>query len=138
MEESVETEGAPKVKVFAWKVIHNGLPTRANRNYRHLDPLSVCEICGLEEEDVFHALIRCPHAIQLRQETRRHWVLPPESELTNTGPEWLVMLCSRFPVEMMSNFLMLLWRSWYVRNSWTQARVSGCLSKVRSSFFSTT
>lgn len=52
----------PKVRVFAWKAIQNGLPTRANRHYRHLDQQSTCQICGMGSEDVFHAVITCPHA----------------------------------------------------------------------------
>jgi hypothetical protein len=65
-----------KMLVFAWKVIKNGLPTRANRNYRHLDPESMCALCGMQKEDVFHAVITCPHAYALRSELRKRMALP--------------------------------------------------------------
>jgi hypothetical protein len=31
-----------KVRVFAWKVVRNGLPTRLNKKYRHLDDECNC------------------------------------------------------------------------------------------------
>lgn len=50
------------INLFAWKTINNGLPTRVNTKYRHLEHQDTCELCGQKAEDVFHASIRCPHA----------------------------------------------------------------------------
>lgn len=74
-----------KVRVFGWKVIKNGLPTRGNRCYRHLDQASVCEVCGVEPEDAFHAIITCPHATGLRHAMRDHWELPRMMRYINPG-----------------------------------------------------
>jgi ribonuclease HI len=106
-----------KVKVFAWKVANNSIPTQANKYYRHLAQYETCELCGHAREDCFHACVRCPHAVALRQAMRMHWVLPAEEDLQYTGPQWLLALASRFPVEVIGNLLMLLWRVWSVRNS---------------------
>ena len=65
-----------KVSIFAMKVVNNGLPTRVNKKYRHLKQQDVCQICGQYAEDVYHALVACPHALTLRQAMREHWVLP--------------------------------------------------------------
>lgn len=54
-----------KVKVFAWKVANNGIPTQANKCYRHLVQVESCELCGFGREDCFHACVQCPHAIAL-------------------------------------------------------------------------
>ena len=69
-----------KVKVFAWKVANNGIPTQANKCYRHLVQYETCELCGHVREDCFHACVRCPHAVALRQAMREHWVLPVEDD----------------------------------------------------------
>lgn len=106
-----------KIRVFAWKVVNNGLPTRANRCYRHMDEQKVCQLCGYENEDIFHAVIRCPHARTLRLAMRAHWELPVEKELINSGPDWLLLILDRYGVQTGANFLMLIWRCWNVRNN---------------------
>lgn len=55
-------EVSAKVRVHAWKVVNNGLPTRANKCYRHLDEERRWELCGWETEDCFHTVVGCPHA----------------------------------------------------------------------------
>lgn len=51
-----------KVKIFAWKAGSNCLPTMVNKKKRNLELSDVCSICGIEPEDVGHALYRCQHA----------------------------------------------------------------------------
>jgi ribonuclease HI len=110
-----------KVKVFAWKVVRNGLPTRLNKKHPHLEQESSCLLCGHPEEDCFHAIITCPHARALREELRKHLVLPDEIHLRNVGPEWLLAIMSRYDDFAAENFLMLIWRCWMVRNGVLQA-----------------
>lgn len=69
-----------KVRVFAWKVVKNGLPTRANKHRIHLEPQMNCELYGHGCEDVFHAVIECPHARALRIAMRAQWSLPAEAD----------------------------------------------------------
>jgi hypothetical protein len=105
-----------KVRVFAWKVDRNGLPTRVNTKHRHLDQDSSCLLCGSPEEDCFHALIVCPHAKALRSELRNHLKLPAEIHIQNTDPEWILSILDRYDEHTNTNFLMLIWRCWMVRN----------------------
>lgn len=112
----------PKVRVFVWKAINNGLPIIANRSYRHLDKSSTCDICASKLEDVFHALIECPHARGLRMAMVDSWQLPVEVDIENHGLEWFMMMLDNQPPKVMKNFIMVLWRAWHVRNSITQAR----------------
>jgi ribosomal protein L44E len=37
-----------------------------------------CEVCGMEDETVINALIRCGHATTPRAVMRKVWVLPEE------------------------------------------------------------
>jgi hypothetical protein len=104
-----------KVSVFAIKAANNGLPTRVNKKYRHLEQQDVCQICGSNEEDVFHALLVCPHAVALRQAMRDHWSLPLE-ELIETGLDWLLMLVLNNSLEVLANLSMLSWHTWSIRN----------------------
>jgi hypothetical protein len=70
-----------KVSVFTMKAANNGLPTRVNKKYRHIEDQDVCQLCGQQAEDTYHALVVCPHALALRQAMRDHWILPSEREL---------------------------------------------------------
>ena len=106
-----------KSKVFSWKIANNEIPTQANKCYRHIAPQATCEMCGHWSEDCFHACVQCPHAVALRHAMREHWALPAEEDLVFTGPDWLLVLMSRFTAGVNANLLMLLWRVWSVRNS---------------------
>jgi hypothetical protein len=64
-----------------------GIPTQANKCYRHLSPLESCELRGFGSEDCFHACVQCPHATVLRHAMRAHWVLPVEEDLIQTSPD---------------------------------------------------
>jgi hypothetical protein len=63
----------PKVRMFIWKLIRNGIPTNANRHYRHMLVVSSCEMCGHCYEVCFHATIRCFHAAALRRAMSKWW-----------------------------------------------------------------
>lgn len=67
-----------KVSVFGWRVINNGLATQANKKQRHISVTSTCEVCGVEDESIMHALVKCDHANTLRSGIREIWTLPDE------------------------------------------------------------
>lgn len=60
-----------KIKIFAWRLANNGLATMQNRKRRNMENDSTCRICGIEEEDEFHAVISCTKAKALRLELRK-------------------------------------------------------------------
>lgn len=105
-----------KVRVFAWKVVNNGLPTRANKFHRHLEDGRSCKLCGDNVEDAFHAMIGCQHARALRCAIRDHCVLLEEEVLVNSGPDWFLLLVDRCDEQSVSNFLLLIWQCWSFRN----------------------
>jgi hypothetical protein len=46
----------PKVKVFSWHVVHNGLVVQANKKSRGMEVQATCALCG-GVEDVHHVVI---------------------------------------------------------------------------------
>jgi hypothetical protein len=83
---------------------------------RTLETDDICNICGREVESSFHATVTCTKAKALRHEMRKHWTLPPESFFEYTGSEWLQNLLLVSDQSQRSKILMLLWRSWHLRN----------------------
>jgi hypothetical protein len=55
-----------KVKKFGWRVACDNLATKKNKMRRTLETDSICNICGREEEDCFHATIMCTKSRALR------------------------------------------------------------------------
>ncbi|KAL0458764.1 UNVERIFIED_CONTAM: hypothetical protein Slati_0503600 [Sesamum latifolium] len=53
---------SPKVRMFAWRVCRNSLPTVMNLARRGVNVSGACPRCGDETEDVLHCLLRCPFA----------------------------------------------------------------------------
>lgn len=104
-----------KVKVFAWRVAHNGLATQANKIARKIAVISACALCG-DVEDVHHAVIQCPHARDLRLAMRGKWAIPTEEDLHHPGHEWLLHLIDKYDAEVMGRLVLILWRACYIRN----------------------
>ena len=104
-----------KVLVFAWRVATNSLATLENKNKWKLEVSNTCALCGLECEDTYHALCRCPLARRLWAEMARTWSMPKLETVVNTGPEWIIHLLDQCKHEERLPVVMTLWRSWYVR-----------------------
>ncbi|KAE8795856.1 protein transport protein sec24 [Hordeum vulgare] len=47
---------------------------------------------------------------------KAHWSLPDRTMIKWTGTEWLFQLLEEAPASIRSRILMILWRSWFVRN----------------------
>ncbi|XP_020549550.1 uncharacterized protein LOC105161808 [Sesamum indicum] len=54
----------PKVRLFAWRVCRNALPTTSNLASGRLIIDGICPWCGDEGEDLLHILLRC-HFVRL-------------------------------------------------------------------------
>lgn len=67
-------------------------PVQSKKQRRNIVSSPVCEICGNCKEDSFHATVACTKALALRTELRKHWILPPEKEFVQNGPDWLLLL----------------------------------------------
>ncbi|BAS93429.1 Os05g0331700 [Oryza sativa Japonica Group] len=106
----------PKVKIFAWKLAHDRLPTWENKRKRRIQPVGICPICGVKEENGFHATVECTMARSLREAIREFWALPPERKFAMTGPDWLLVLLDSLNSSDKARVLYLLWRAWFLRN----------------------
>lgn len=49
----------PKLKMFWWKILLNGLPVAENLNKRGCHVYGYCQICGEELESIDHMLLQC-------------------------------------------------------------------------------
>jgi hypothetical protein len=65
-----------KLRVFAWKAATYTLAVCFELHRRIPEKDLVCIICGCEDEDDHHALVRCTLARALRDEMRKFWSLP--------------------------------------------------------------
>src|SRR4051812_33929961 len=102
--------------MFAWKLASNALATWENKCKCNLKITNICPICGVEREDSFHALCRCPLATSLWRTMAEIWPLPELLSIHNTTSEWILhLLVGKTELER-TRILMLLWRIWYVRN----------------------
>ncbi|CAN6163831.1 unnamed protein product [Urochloa humidicola] len=110
---------SPKMKVFAWRLAKEALPTNVNKKNRHLNMLDTCDICGEGSEDGFHAVIGCEHSRNLIQAARKDWPVPADALLPRDGPEWFLQLLDKIPKEERGFFIMLLWKNWNDRNAFT-------------------
>jgi hypothetical protein len=111
-----KTEVAPKVRIFAWRLATDSLPTRKNKHRRTLEPDSRCTICGHGEEDAHHATVRCTKAKALRTAMREHWSLPAEDAFNYTGKDWLLVCLNQADNTTRSKIILTLWRAWHLRN----------------------
>ena len=39
-------DAPPKIKVFAWRLAKEALPTNVNKKNRHMHMIDMCDICG--------------------------------------------------------------------------------------------
>jgi hypothetical protein len=64
-------EVPPKVQVFWWRVLHNSLPSKMEMKQRHIAKKSHCEMCGHQEETLFHVFFDCPLAKRFWREVKK-------------------------------------------------------------------
>jgi hypothetical protein len=107
----------PKVRVFGWKLVNNALGVQDLRCQRHMDIIPTCQICGMEAETIYHAMIKCSTAVALRNRLMDDWGLPDDQFFNNTGPDWAIISLSQVNEQMRAKILFLWWRTWHLRNN---------------------
>ena len=105
-----------KIRMFAWRLADDNLPTKKNKWKRTLEVDSTCNICGVEEEDSHHATINCTKAKALRNQLRKIWKIPAEDMFRKTGPDWLILMLANTPKDCHAQIILMLWRDWHLRN----------------------
>ncbi|KAJ1703911.1 hypothetical protein LUZ63_003690 [Rhynchospora breviuscula] len=102
----------PRTRIFLWKLLHDSVPLGAviSRRLRTMPPL--CELCGLEEEDVMHVLFRCEVA-------RKYWFSSCLAITTDALPAHvtptLQLLLSNLGESGFAVFANLIWSLWKAR-----------------------
>jgi hypothetical protein len=76
------------------------------------------KLCGRGPESIYHALAECVHARAMWEAMAERWDLPPKKQLTNSGPEWLLLIAS-LPKHKGALVALICWRIWFVRNEIT-------------------
>jgi hypothetical protein len=101
------------IKVFAWRVLHNALPTMANLEKRKIIDNPWCPQCGLQSETLNHALWEC-------DEIRSYW---EESNLMITElaqyrdfDEAMWTILDHEEHGMIEEFWVFCWHIWKYRN----------------------
>lgn len=97
-----------KVLTFGWRAVNNGLAVQANKRRRNICITSTCEVCGMEDESVMHALVRCGHALVLRFAMRELWDLPDEQHLLSLSTDGLLHMVVEAEIDKGSKLLLLL------------------------------
>ncbi|PNT67131.1 hypothetical protein BRADI_3g21421v3 [Brachypodium distachyon] len=105
-----------KVNIFAWKLSRDALATQVNLCNRKMEKVRTCQVCGGEDEDSFHALVRCPNARAIWHAMRSCWDIPDPNKLQNTGPGWFLHALSTLDKTKVAMLLMMFWRIWHVHN----------------------
>jgi hypothetical protein len=123
----------PKVRIFAWKLARDILPTQKNKFIRKLEMDSQCPLCNCAVEDSYHATVECPQARNLRCAMREHWPIPDEKLFRKTGPDWLSLMLDKCTQEQGDLIILILWRAWSLHNNATHN--SGSTSISESVFF---
>ncbi|XP_021746666.1 uncharacterized protein LOC110712511 [Chenopodium quinoa] len=109
----------PKWKMFAWKIIHNALPSALLLARKGLPVESKCGFCHQEVETLSHLFRDCPFTWSL-------WEGQPCGSTLNISQdqsfeEWFPEVLSKFIHDkdwlMLDHFFSLLWALWLTRNS---------------------
>ena len=109
--------------MFAWRVVRNSLATWANKASHHLEVTDVLPLCGVEREDGFHALCRCPLARELWRVMAMDRNIPKVETIRDRGPEWLFALLEPLDEMAMLMILMIMWRVWHARSEITHDKL---------------
>ncbi|XP_056698764.1 uncharacterized protein [Spinacia oleracea] len=111
----------PKWKYFVWKIFYDGLAVKVNLVRRGLNCDTMCNYCGLGEEDLQHVLRFCSVA-ELSWNTSSLRINPFENESWPLR-KWLRSYILLYHSEdgwnggRLQNFIALLWSLWKVRNA---------------------
>ncbi|XP_021846130.2 uncharacterized protein [Spinacia oleracea] len=111
----------PKWKIFFWKLLHNGIATKANLGRRGVQLSTVCDECNAGDEDLQH-LFRFR---KFAQDVWRSGSLAIHSNFNEamSFQEWFLFYIRRFQSQDGKNsprclyFMSTLWILWLVRNN---------------------
>ena len=109
------TQVHPKVKVGAWRICKNIIPTQVNLVRRHIYYYTSCLLCNSGTESSLHLMFDCPFT------TCTWMVIPlglPQSGLQiQSMSDWGLYLTSNLSYPNFDLVLMIWWAIWGARNN---------------------
>ncbi|CAM8956535.1 unnamed protein product [Rhodiola kirilowii] len=104
-----------KVKIFAWRLYHDGIPTAVNLHRRGISLNTKCKLCGYEMEDEPHLFLHCWW-------TRSLWDLlrirtDSIALLSSTMGDWLFYYYTHYDSAQLTLMIMVHWYTWFNRNN---------------------
>ncbi|XP_060972669.1 uncharacterized protein LOC133038517 [Cannabis sativa] len=103
-----------KIKIFAWKVMHNVLPTAAALHRRKVLDSAACSMCSCAWESIGHALFSCPHAKAVWNHTGFVMDYPKAQQMFNG--DYIFYLSTLHSQRDFELIICNLWAIWSSRN----------------------
>ncbi|KAL0432092.1 UNVERIFIED_CONTAM: hypothetical protein Sradi_0835200 [Sesamum radiatum] len=107
-----KSKAPPKVLMFAWRCVHNSLPTADNEEEDDLN--GGCAGCFAIEENIIHSLLHCSFARLVWAISGLPWCVIGSDELD--VERWFRSVNSKLMREQWDLFLILCWALWWARN----------------------
>lgn len=105
-----------KIRIFASRAASNSLAVQVNRVSHRQTDCAICSICGVDDENIYHALVICPKARALLFAMRDVWNIPEEKIFKFSVPDWLLVLLDQLNSHVREQVLFIFWRAWHLRN----------------------
>ncbi|KAF7802697.1 uncharacterized protein G2W53_041808 [Senna tora] len=124
-----------RYKVFLWRACLGIIPTIEALNHKGLEIEEKCSLCGIESEDVFHALVDCSRLKQVWDEAKYRF---DSRVYHNTLIEWLAVEWLKWNNEQRCHLAIALYHIWDGRNcrkfSQESTNLEGLWSRVERSW----
>ncbi|CAM8885121.1 unnamed protein product [Rhodiola kirilowii] len=104
----------PKVKIFAWRMYHNFLPSADNLVRRHCSVNTECQTCGWKKETTMHTLVQCWWARAFWESSRINCSFL-DVEFSDPG-DWLWFCAATFADPELAMILQGARHIWFHRN----------------------
>ncbi|XP_039038904.1 uncharacterized protein LOC120176562 [Hibiscus syriacus] len=104
----------PKIRVFAWRLAHNGLPV-GKRLWEAGFSTGACPMCCIVEETIVHEFKECWYAKQTFEVAGFSGISCALDG--DSGMCWLEDLARKLPTKRFAEFVILLWNIWNGRNA---------------------
>lgn len=112
----------PKKRVFWWWVLKGFLPSLGESHRPHVSDVAVCLMCGHDNESLFHASIKCEHALLFWREAADFFDL----KLSQLHPlTWLRDLLDPSFISKDRAVIAFseIWAIWSSRNKYTHGEI---------------
>ncbi|KAL0408340.1 UNVERIFIED_CONTAM: hypothetical protein Sradi_1768400 [Sesamum radiatum] len=119
----------PKIRLFAWKIALDVLPTGQNLEKRIKGTTFDCPFCSEMHEDVLHTFVQCHYARQVWALSDLPWNIISAWE--GEPNSWIIKISELLRPEDFEKFLIVSWFLWWNRNKlWMDNTLSSLLQNV--------